>query len=249
MAYKQKIIKSFNSGAYSYNRAVDIQPQVARKLSEYLPGVTAKTILEIGSGTGLFSQYLPQYFPAAELWLTDIAPNMLEFCQERMCVYPNIRILQMDGEQLTLPNPFDLIVSCMTFHWFADIELSLQKIMAKLPPHGRLIFAMLGENSLAEWREICAGYAVLPTPSFISPAKLQRLFPEFKIAVELSKQFYRNAYEFLKTLKLIGANAPHADHSPETSGSLRRLMRVLDKKYPQGIDMSYEIIYGSYEKI
>lgn len=248
MPYKQKIIKSFNSSAYSYHNAADVQPQVAERLAQYLSGVNPASILEIGCGTGFFSQHLQQHFPLAQIELTDIAPAMLENCKQRFPSHSNIKLTQMDGEAINLPTEFDLIASSMAFHWFQDIESSLQKIIAKLTSRGRLIFAMLGENSLSEWREICELHAITVTPSFISTRELQRFFPELKIQVELTKQFYRNAYEFLKTLKLIGANAPHIKHRPQTSGSLRRLMRLLDKKYPQGINISYEIIYGSYEK-
>jgi malonyl-CoA O-methyltransferase len=248
MPYKQKIIKSFNSGAYHYNRAADIQPQVARQLAQYLQGLEANTVLEIGCGTGLYSQYLPEHFPDAKLILSDIAPSMLEHCHMRMQQYSNVSLIHLDGEAVELPIEFDLITSCMVFHWFLNFKQSIQQLMAKLAPRGRILFAMLGENSLQEWREICNENALMPTPSFISVANLQQSFPDLKIHVELVKQFYQNAYEFLKTLKLIGAGVPHIKHIAITTTALRKVMRLLDEKYPQGINISYEIIFGNYEK-
>ena len=248
MAYKQKIIKSFNSSAYSYNTAADIQPYVAEQLALRLHDLKAQSVLEIGCGTGLLSQYLPRYFSGAAILLTDIAPAMVEHCQQRMSGLANIRFQQLDGEAICLTEKFDLITSCMTFHWFLNLNESLEKIISQLNPGGHLLFSALGENSLFEWREICDLHAIAATPQFISQHSLQQLFPGLKIQVELVKQFYSNAYDFLTTLKLIGARAPHIDHLPSTSGMLRRLMRLLDEKYPHGINMTYEIINGYYEK-
>jgi malonyl-CoA O-methyltransferase len=247
MACKNTIIKCFNSRAYDYDSAADVQPLIASRLARLLPARHARNILEIGCGTGLFSQYLSQHFPQSDLLLTDIAPAMLEVCQQRLLLHKQLTMTQMDGEALTTTSKFDLIASSMTLHWFVEIEKSLRQIMSRLARGGKFIFSMLGENSLQEWRELGVQNKVsIATPAFFSASKLQQQFPEFDLQVEVVKQQYPNARAFLKTLKSIGAHAPQKNHQPLSSGTLRRLMRLLDVKYPQGVSISYEVIYGSY---
>ena len=249
MLNKQKIIKSFNNSAHRYHSAADVQPHIAARLANDLRDIQAQNILEIGCGTGLYSRHLQQHFPHAEILFTDIAPAMLERCQQNLSLSSNLKFKQMDGEALAVETQFDLITSSMTLHWFNHLEKSLREMILQLAPGGKLLFAMLGENSLKEWRDICKVHHLTTTPEFISVENLQSQFPEFKIQVETSQQIYKNTYDFFKTLKIIGAVTPHAAHQSLTSGFLRHLMRELDQnKNSHGINITYEVIYGYYEK-
>lgn len=250
MVLKERIINCFNSKACSYDAAADIQPAVALRLADKLSGVAASSILEIGCGTGLFSQYLCQHFPNADLLLTDIAPAMVSACQQRFASNNSkVTVKCLDGEHLGDIQTFDLITSSMTVHWFSAMQESLLNIISKLNPGGRFVFAMLGRNSLSEWRHFCHEHqASIPTPTFPMLQEIQMMFPEMELQVELSKQHYPSAHDFLKTLKEIGANAPVASHVPLSSGMLRRIMRALDASTSHDIAITYEIIYGSYIK-
>lgn len=250
MIFKEQIINRFNSGAYTYDMAADVQRIVAHDFAARLPDISAQTILEIGCGTGLFSQHLVQHFPSASLILTDIAPAMVDICQARFVDQANVDVICMDGEAVTLPASFDLIFSCMTMHWFADIKNSLLQLSTKLARGGRIFFAMLGENSLSEWRKICQSCDVIPpTPRFPSAREIKKAFPTMTIQVDVLQQYYPSTFYFLQKMKLIGAHTPHPNHTPFCPGKLRSIMRNFDKKYPHGLTISYEIIYGSYTKI
>jgi malonyl-CoA O-methyltransferase len=245
---KEKIKNCFNSKAYTYDRAADVQGWVAQQLAKQLEGVDAKTVLEIGCGTGLFSQFLVKQYPHASCLLTDIAPAMVEICEKRFATTSLLQMVQtrcMDGEALILDPPeqvFDLITSSMTLHWFRALEQSIQAIIAKLAPRGRFIFALLGKNSLQEWRAICQKQQVsIPTPDFPDLDYLTKIFPNITWHTENLQCSYLSAYDFLKTLKMIGAHAAHSDHAVFSAGKLRRLMRAFED-----VTITYEIIYGSY---
>jgi malonyl-ACP O-methyltransferase BioC len=249
MELKKQIINCFNSGAYTYNAAADIQQIVARHLAERLAGVSASSILEIGCGTGLFSQYLPVSFPHAKILLTDIAPLMVQVCEQRFHTHPNIATACQDGEALVTPLQFDLIVSSMTLHWFTDFYASMAELITKLNSGGQFIFAMLGENSLLEWRDVCESDSKCrPTPIFPSAEAMKKYFPDLSLQVEVTPIAYADAYQFLKTLKSIGATAADINHITLSPGRLRRLMRAFDRTKASDIDVSYEIIYGCYTK-
>jgi malonyl-CoA O-methyltransferase len=243
MALKETIIKCFNSKAYTYQNAADIQPEIAARLAGRISHLSAKNVLEIGCGTGLLSQHLRRCFP------TDIAPSMVDITRDRFQQNHHVMVKLMDGEALDTTDQFDLIASSMTLHWFGHFKQSLQQIIDKLAPGGQFVFAMLGKNSLQEWRDVfCDAEILAPTPTFPDVDKLAQHFPELKIEVEISKQRYLNCHEFLTTLKTIGAHAAHAKHTVLTSSMLRRMMRRFDTISPNGVYVSYEVVYGSYTK-
>src|SRR5437762_1931232 len=128
---KRKIIRYFNQGASTYDSAAEVQTYVAQQLVARLENISAKEILEIGCGTGLLSQQLISLFPDASFLLTDIAPVMVETCQNRFMNQPKIKIACLDGETIAVESKFDLITSSMTLHWFDDVTQGLEKIIDK----------------------------------------------------------------------------------------------------------------------
>lgn len=158
----------------------------------------------------------------------------------------NIKLLCIDGEQLeSLPN-FDLITSSMTLHWFKDFVLSLSNIQKKLTQRGRLVFAMLGSNSLREWQEMCEFFQYpIATPHFPSLESLCEQFPEFNFQVEMMPETYPNVYTFLTTLKSLGAIATRADYTPLSPEKMRRLIRHFNTP----MTVTYEVIYGEYQAL
>jgi malonyl-CoA O-methyltransferase len=245
MLVKDRIRNSFNGGAVTYEAAAAVQRMVAdglmRKLSQQQSTLLPNSILEIGCGTGILSELVAAQFPVAQYVLTDIAPEMIAQCQQRFLASPHIQLYCMDGEALTLDHTFDLIVSSMTLHWFADIGASFAKIIRQLDAGGQFIFAMLGESSLWQWREVCQQLQLpIATPLFPSAAVMQECFPTMEVEVVHYQHVYTSAYAFLTSLKELGAVATRADYYPVSAGELRRVLR----SYKQDIAINYEIIYG-----
>jgi len=246
MTNTNKIRTCFNSGAYSYDSEVDIQPKVAQSLAKRLPKKNVQTLVEIGCGTGLLSRYLPSLFPEAAITLSDLAPLMIEVCKKRFEANSNVVLKCFNGQNFALTTPADLIVSSMALQWFNDLKNCFQNISKQLNIGGHFVFAMLGKNSLCEWSEVCGKLGNSPTPVFPSKEEVQSFLPNLKIETEVIHQSYKNTYAFLKKLKSIGANAPREGHIPYSSGMLRQIMRKLDER---NVCISYEIIYGSYIKL
>ena len=242
---KYKIKQAFNKRAVTYNQAAQLQADIAHRLAEHLPA-KANKILEIGCGTGLFTEYLLAKYPDADFLLVDIAPNMIEACRKRFAEVSRITYLCEDAESLILKDSYDLIVSSMSLHWFSEHQKSFDSILKMLSPAGQFIFAMLGDDSLLEWREINArSHYPVATPLFPNKQELQTTFPAMQIVTETVKQPYRSVYEFLVSLKKIGATASRQNYQPLTPGKMRKLLR----DFADEIHISYEVIYGCYTKI
>jgi len=243
MTIKNKVLAGFNRGAKTYDQAARLQAKIADRLAAKLTGISAQQILEVGCGTGLLSQHLVTQFPQADLLLTDISPAMIEKCRLRLADLPNIKLACVDGEVLIDLPTFDLITSSMTLHWFKELESSLRYMQQKLRKGGRLVFAMLTENSLPEWRNICHQFAYpVSTPPFPAMTALRENFAELKFTIETIKEVYSNAHDFLNTLKLLGAVAPRAGYVPLTPGKMRTILRHFNSE----IEITYEVVYGEY---
>ena len=241
---KQKIVECFNKGAKTYDLAAPIQTKVAKQLASRIAGWNVQTILEIGCGTGLFSQMLYSTFSKASLLLTDISPNMLEHCRQRFDAVSRVQFACVDGETLLMQNSFDLIVSNMTLHWFEDIQQSLSTIIKKLNPRGYFAFTMLGANSFPEWQMICDELQIsMSMPLLPNIDELCDYFPHMQFDTAIEQRIYPSMYDFLKSLKKIGAHA--TDIPVLSSGKMRSFLR----QYNHEIKISYEIIYGHYQHL
>lgn len=242
---KENIIRCFNAGAKTYHASADIQLIAAKKLVDSLPEFPVHTILEIGCGTGILSEFLLKKFPQATILLTDIAPEMIKITRQRFANHANVQVVCMDGEQLSLSSTYDLIISGTTLHWFTQLSSSLQNFIEKLTPTGCLAFSLLGTDTLQEWKELCATKNIIPgTPVFPSLTQLKAQFPEIGFLVENCNQAYPDVFTFLRTLKKIGATATTSGYLPLTVGQLRNILRANTSQF----NINYEIIYGQYKK-
>ncbi len=243
---KNKIIKCFNQGVKTYDQAAAVQLHVANALATRIKNISANKILEIGCGTGVFSEKLILAFPTAHFLLTDITPNMVAECQQRFKQYPQVNYLCLDGENIAdLSQKYDLIVSNMTLQWFENIPASLEKIIAQLAPNGKLIFSLLGEKSLHEWQHMCGEFDITAgLKKFPQQSVLKDRCNDLHLENELFQFSYQSAHGFLRSLKNLGATATDTQYIFTSVGKLRRLFRA----YSDEVKMTYDIIYGCYTK-
>ena len=68
----------------------------------------------------------------------------------------------------------DLIVSNMALHWFTNLYQGIQNIIDQLASGGQFIFALLGENTLQEWRKLYPAHTLV----FPKHELLRNYFPE-----------------------------------------------------------------------
>jgi malonyl-CoA O-methyltransferase len=250
-AAKAKVAHYFASQVKTYDAWADVQINAATQLVEQLKKIPSpQTILEIGCGTGLVTEKFLPLFPSAAVLLTDIAHTMVKHCQNKYANRgQNIYYAQMDGEELALQQSFDLIISGMTFQWFHPIQKSLQQLYQQITPDGNLVFSLLGSKSLQEWRDTFSLFNINDSgPDLPTIAEIQSIDSHIQLHVEYVKQPYRSAAHFLKTLKYLGAASPHESHKTLSAGHLRRILRHLDQLFEDRLIITYEVIYGLWNK-
>lgn len=73
-------------------------------------------VLDLGAGTGLFSKFLLDKYPNAEITLVDFAENMLKKAKLRFKDYPNFKYICDDYLNIEFREKFDIIISSLSIH-------------------------------------------------------------------------------------------------------------------------------------
>ena len=83
---KVNLAQHFGKAAPYYHHQAQVQRYAADRLLDWIETtqVLPGKILELGCGTGFLSQGLVQLFPQNDLEITDLAPGMVEFCQQQL---------------------------------------------------------------------------------------------------------------------------------------------------------------------
>ncbi|WBO23302.1 methyltransferase [Sphingomonas abietis] len=235
------------SVAASFGRAADydahaaVQRLVVDRLADRiaaLPLPPQPRILEIGCGTGLLGVALADRLPDARWLMTDLSPAMLDRARQRFAGRETIDFAVMDGERPDVSGPFDLICSSLAFQWFADLPAAIDRLRGLLAPHGVLAFTTLAEGSFREWRD---AHGDRPAGTRDYPSAEALAAPGLTIAMETIPMAHRDARDFLRAVKGIGAGVPRPGHRPLGPRDLRAVMRRFEA---MGSVASYVVATG-----
>ena len=236
MSLKRRIGGAFGA-ASAYDEAAHIQRETALRLARRiaaLPLPAEPRILEIGCGTGFLSHALQRHGVDGQWLLTDLAPQMVVRCRDRMGRREGVRYLAMDGEEppFAAGVRFDLICSSLAFQWFDDLPLAVNRLAALLAPGGHLAFATLGQGSFSEWQRVYHGGHA---PGYPSPETLMAMAPAgLEVSVDSFKLFqpFTSTLQFLHQLRAIGAHVRPDGARPLPPGAMRRAMRAFEAQGP-----------------
>lgn len=76
-------------------------------------------IVDLGAGTGLFSEMVLRKYPNAELTLIDLSERMLEQARRRFANRPNVRFLVADYAEYEFAESYDFVISSLSIHHLA----------------------------------------------------------------------------------------------------------------------------------
>jgi|AGTN01.3.fsa_nt_gi Methylase involved in ubiquinone/menaquinone biosynthesis len=231
MTRKRDLADSFTAAAATYDRAAAAQACAADRLMDLvleckLPA--NPTVLEVGCGTGLLTRRLmPQL---GGHWLvTDLSAAMVAAARAAT-PGANAAFRVMDAEQPDVPaGLYDLVVSNMAAQWFGDLGRTTRRLLACLTRGGTLAFSTLGRGSFVQWRRAHDRLGLAcGTPLYPTAEELAAILPDGARVVSQTIEIrYADGFDFLDSLKRVGAGTPAPGYVPLTPGAMRRVMREM----------------------
>lgn len=239
----------FGARAAHYDEHALLQREAAACLAAFIeetgglgPDLKSALVVEIGCGTGLLSELLA---PLAGRYLaTDIAPEMLERCRQRLGQQPQASFAVADGESLTFAEPPAAIVSNLAAQWFANPVAGLRRLAGNT---SCLAFAVPLAGSFPEWREAFLRMGrepgLLPMPRANELLRALTGIPgtRTRFKTESHTLRYANARAFADSFRNIGADQPKPGYRP---GPIRPVL----KHFAQGMEATAFVLYGVIRK-
>jgi len=240
---KQKIKENFSKSAKDYDQYADLQQEVLKNLFVSLKS-NYQHILDIGAGTGTLIGMISKKFPAAKIEGIDIAKGMVEVAKSKI-KEPNVLFQQGDGEALPSKSEhFDLVVSSLALQWMDPAKV-FAEVARVLKPKGSFYFSTFGPATLGEIKR--AGFSINDFPA---KDKLEQMlskhFSRVEVRQEVVVKNYQDVFELFFYLKQIGAQNPA---NIRNKGLMtKNKLKAMFFASKNGIDVSYEIYYGSCDK-
>ncbi|MCP4413674.1 MAG: malonyl-ACP O-methyltransferase BioC [Gammaproteobacteria bacterium] len=153
---KSAIARSFNRAALSYDNSAVLQNVVGERLFERLDLVLVEPerVLDLGSGTGVFSRQLQGRYKKKKVLGIDLAWQMSAFANRQKKWSDRGRYICADAEYLPLADhSVDLVFSNLMLQWLPDPDRVFKEVQRVLVPGGLLMFSCFGPDTLKEMRQ------------------------------------------------------------------------------------------------
>jgi malonyl-CoA O-methyltransferase len=260
---KARVARNFGRSVTSYQENAIVQKKMARGLLHRVSragGRHAGRIIEVGCGTGYFTQLLAETCLHSEIIAIDICQEAVALARQLLQHKPNVRFRIADGELLD-EGTCDLLVSNATFQWFNDLPGAFARYYDCLRDGGAIVFATLGQGTFAELYVSMS--KVLGVKTHAIGANYSRHFPSAQVIeaylaavgfkhIEVERETRRQRYDcvkdFLQAVKKIGAGNPKP--MLLTPRSLAKLMDFYSVHFSDrdAIKATYAIVYGKAVK-
>jgi len=254
---KKAVADSFSKAAKRYDQFAQLQRDIGVQLLTDVSRQAADEILDLGCGTGYFSEKLCKMYPSCQMICLDLSDAMLEQVDKKQL--PQVSCLQADIDNLPFTEArFGLIFSNLVVQWSEDLGSCLKQLKESLNAGGTLCFSTLVDGTLHEltqaWKTVDQH---AHTNTFLSLDTVEKVlrqcgFKKLNIKTETRILHYKNVIEVMRALKGIGANHVHNQQPLAIKG--HKLLSLLEKGYApfvnkQGqLNLTYQVCYIEAEK-
>lgn len=256
---KQMLEKNFNKAAHTYDAYSQVQQKMAHHLIQTIRMKYhhVERILEIGCGTGYFTQLLAETYPDAKITAIDLAENMIREAKEQV-EEDNVEFVLADAECLSqfAKETYDLIVSNAAIHWVQNPSNLLNGTMKLLKPGGSFISTALGPDTFLELRSsfqyveqelgIQPTDHLIPLPSMNNwVSQLEKAgFEENELEDHWLRQVYKDCRDLLQSIKATGT---HYRANRQSMFEARRVLIRMMKLYNQAYRNKQGLVYATYQ--
>lgn len=207
--HRVKIAKSFGSASNSYDVSARLQRFSGKHLMPWLPNRNDLHVLDLGSGTGFFTDLLASTYN--NVIGLDFSKKMLHFAKD--CRNKNIAWLEADAHKIPLQDEsIDFIYSNLVIQWCEPLDVAIEEMLRVLKPGGLIIFTTLVDGTLHElkssWKQVDDDQHVI---DFKTEEQLSAYFNSENSSVLEHKcqdvvLEYQNVIHLARELKGLGAN-------------------------------------------
>ncbi|MCD8554794.1 methyltransferase domain-containing protein [Seleniivibrio sp.] len=245
---KIHIKHAFCFSSESYDSSCDIQRIVAEHLAELLPEGSQDRILEIGTGTGIFTKLLNEKCGGA--FCVDIADALLAKAKKN---FPENHYICGDGECLPVIGEFSLITGSSALQWFQSPQKSIPDMLKCLKNGGKFAFSVFVEGTFVEMsilNQMTGFGSVYTLPDEDVFAKI---FEDCGVSVNKEVCEYvlhfDSVSEFLKKQKGTGATFSGRD-SLTSKASYKKFLELYPELFGENekVPVTYRILYISGQK-
>jgi len=253
---RRRVRTAFHRAAARYDTAAGLQRRAAERLLAHVQSrrVAPDAILDAGCGTGYGARLLATQYPAAALYMLDIAPGMLQ--RARIECPAAHAYLCADAERLPLRGEsIDLLWSNAMLQWCNDLPVVFRGFHAAMRHGGLLAFATFGPATLSELRSAFDdGYTHVsrfPDVAAIRAALESAGFDNIELEQRRTILHYADVQALLHSIKAIGAGNATAGRARGLTG--KRRWAAMHARYErartaQGLPATYELIYATARK-
>ena len=238
--WQERVARAFSRAAPRYDTLASAQRDIGETLWQTLPE-SAQHVLDLGCGTGYWTQRLAEHYPDAAITGLDLAPGMLAHAQAQ---YGDaIRWQQGDAAALPLDDAsVDLVFSNLAIQWCPDIGAVMQELARVLVPGGQARITTLLPGTLSEvataWQR---PEALLQTPD---ASTVQRAIQQSGLRLTQHTRaqrrfFYSDMNAVMASIKGVGAQVtrPNAQLTRRELAAAQARFETL--REPQGLPVSY----------
>lgn len=254
---KQHVAQSFSQAASGYDALAKLQQDLGNSLFSDVQKQLKGTVLDVGSGTGVYSLKMAERSEVEQVLSLDLAEGMLRYASQQRS-HSKITYLQADAEALPLADEtVDCIFANLSLQWSEQPDVLFTGFERVLKPGGVLVFNTLGPKTLKElrqsWQQVDPYVHV---NEFIGIAQLAKAMPTNLLGEEFIAYekclTYLVLNDLLTELKGIGASN-HNHGRPQGLGGRARLA-ALNGAYDNyrnvegELPATYEVIRGVFRK-
>ncbi|RUR34552.1 methyltransferase domain-containing protein [Vreelandella nanhaiensis] len=247
--WQAKVARAFSRAAPRYDALANAQRHIGETLWRGLP-YTANHILDLGCGTGYWSQRLATRYATANVTGLDIAPGMLEHAR----AYHGDRIIWQQGSAEALPLPagsFDLVFSNLAIQWCRDSLAVMRSLYRVLTSGGKAFITTLLPGTLAE---IAAAWqrpdALLKTPErcALEAAISESGLLSLQQSTWVETFFYPDFKAVMASIKGVGAQVARPNAALTRADLAAAAARFEQLREPRGLPVTYHCLNLQLEK-
>lgn len=252
---KKQLAQSFSKAATTYDSAAQLQREIGDQLFSLLPAHRVDTVLDLGSGTGVYSHQLQKQFSQAKIISLDIAIGMLQVAKQN-----NVGSVGVCADAEHLPfkeNSMDIIFSNLAVQWCQDYEQLFLELKRVLKPGGVCVLSTFQEGTLRElkaaWQSVddCVHVNEFTYAENLRKMAMQAGLSSIAMQHQTLVKHYAQVKQLTQELKAIGAHNINQGR-PDGLTSKRKRNRFYEAyeqfRCDDKLPAHYEIVYLTFTK-